>query len=109
MAEMNLTQRAAEAWLLAQGHKVTFQRRRSPSFVTPSGEGFEPKLVRHNAVVFSASQLAALRASFPTATLLLFAAGASEPEAVVAVEELAIPGYWRQYRLVLTDLSRRAA
>ena len=108
MPEMTQTQRAAEAWLRAQGRRTIFQRRRSPDFIMPNGEGFVAKLVRHNAVVFSARQLAELRA-FGPATLLLFAAGASEPEAVVVVDQLDVPGYWRQYRLVLTDLSRRAA
>lgn len=102
---LNITERAAYAWLCAsEGYTpdtLRFQRRASPDFLGADGRAWEVKLVRNRVVVFAASQLEALR---DVACAVVLWGGGTQPEAVVPFADLEIPGQWRQYRLCLTGV-----
>jgi len=104
---MNKTEKKAKQWLQKQGYNdLVFQQRISPDFVSPSGKGFEVKLVRRNSVFFSNTQWQQLQ-SHPDVTVLVFNDN-DAPQAIIPFQELKKPpSYWKHYRLSLTNLSER--
>ena len=104
---MNQTETKAHAWLQAQGKgDLRFQPRRSPDFVAPDGRGYEVKLVREGAIVFTAAQVEAIKGSGLEVDVLIYDGGSPQPAHVVAFSELSIPGRWGPYRLITVDMSR---
>ena len=100
--KMNRSEKAAYNWL--RKHiptcDIVFQKRNSPDFITNIGEGYEAKLLRSNAITFTAGQLDKLL-SLGNVDILVMEQGSQEPIAIIPIAELRDkPRYWHQYRIV---------
>lgn len=96
---MNITEEKAYHWLEEQGYKdIIFSARRTPDFITASGERFEVKKVRSNTIWFSQGQLDKLE-EFPETTILVFNEGA-QPVAHFKFSEISSgQEYWRNIHI----------
>jgi hypothetical protein len=103
---MNKTETLAYRWLRrVKGYgrrDITFGYRQNPDFIAADGLGYEVKLVRTGSVTFTVLQLIALE-RHPDVHVLFWDDGAKGPTLEVPFPELPIPGYWRQYRIILVD------
>lgn len=103
---MNQTEEAAYKWLIKERsyspEEITFAYRQNPDFVTADGVGYEVKLIRNRTITFTVAQLIALE-HHPNVQMLFWNHSDVSPCLVVAFKDLLIPGYWRQYRLILID------
>lgn len=62
---MNITEKKAYAWLLAQGinhQNIHFQQRDSPDFILSDGQGFEVKRIRNSTIYLGKNQFNQLKA-----------------------------------------------
>ena len=103
--KMNRSERVAYNWLRKRlpTSDIVFQKRNSPDFVTNTGDGYEAKLIRSNAITFTAGQLDKLL-EFGKVSVLVMEQGAQEPIAIIPINELkGSPRYWHQYRVVSYD------
>ncbi len=100
--KMNRSEKAAYNWLRRRlpSVDIIFQKRNSPDFVTNTGDGYEAKLIRSNAITFTYGQLDRL-IDFGRVSVLVMEQGAQEPIAIIPINELKdSPRYWHQYRVV---------
>jgi len=106
---MNITEQKAYKWLVRQmGYSdLTFQSRKSPDFLAPDGVGYEVKKVRNGTIVFTDVQWLSLQ-NHPDVKVVIFDGG-DEPLDVVNFGMLSTPpSHWKNYRLVLVDLSYKS-
>ena len=87
---MNKTEKKAYDWLVSEGYKeIVFQYRHSPDFLVYNGKGFEAKLIRHNAITFSKTQIENLNAH-SNVTMLLFDDEHYLPIDIVSYKEISL-------------------
>jgi len=106
---MNVTEQKAYRWLEQHtGYSdLVFQQRRSPDFLAPDGTGYEVKKVRNGTILFTDAQWMSLQ-KHSRVKVVVFNDG-SEPLDIVDFAELPTPpSYWKNYRLILVNLSYKS-
>lgn len=102
-ADMNKTETVAYGWLRRHyaAADISFHARRSPDFRTADGKGWEVKLARNRALLFSVRQMATLQTERDLTVLVFDRDGDTEPQLMPAS---ALDGKrWGAYRIDVFD------
>ena len=103
---MNRTELVTFDWLLTQGYTesdITFQRRRSPDFLTADGKCWETKLARNNTAVFTINQTTSLLGCDCTIVVYEAEEPSAAPKLLVRYDDHPVPAQVGKYRFVLAN------
>ena len=101
---MNRTEELTHAWLIRSGYAesdITFQRRRSPDFLTADGRCWETKLARNNTVTFTRGQVEGLKNQGCSVVVFEAETPSDDPRLVTPYDATPCPGQIGKYRFIL--------